>query len=168
MSFRKHFYSNILKISPPKMESFQIKILIFSHCCSKHRFKVLVKTALPRRFLRVSTIYVFVQKEEKYVYHCKPWFYCIKVWFKGIKIIYIRFRDGVCFVIIFSSSFFRLVPRECYVSLFMEFSWHFHLYLFHIYNNSYSKCLYRYPVCIFQTCNHGNKVGLRRCWLYNV
>ena len=26
---RKHAYSNILKISPPKTESFQIKILIF-------------------------------------------------------------------------------------------------------------------------------------------
>ena len=26
---RKHTYSNILKISPPKTESFQIKILIF-------------------------------------------------------------------------------------------------------------------------------------------
>ena len=26
---RKHSYSNILKISPPKTESFQIKILIF-------------------------------------------------------------------------------------------------------------------------------------------
>ena len=29
LSFRKHAYSNILKISPPETESFQIKILIF-------------------------------------------------------------------------------------------------------------------------------------------
>ena len=28
---RKHAYSNILKISPPKTESFQIKILTFFH-----------------------------------------------------------------------------------------------------------------------------------------
>ena len=28
-SLRKHAYSNILKISPPKAERFQIKILIF-------------------------------------------------------------------------------------------------------------------------------------------
>ena len=28
-SLRKHAYSNILTISPPKTESFQIKILIF-------------------------------------------------------------------------------------------------------------------------------------------
>ena len=32
---RKHAYSNILKISPPKTESFQIKILIYFY--SKHR-----------------------------------------------------------------------------------------------------------------------------------
>ena len=29
LSLRKHTYSNILKISPPKTESLQIKILIF-------------------------------------------------------------------------------------------------------------------------------------------
>ena len=29
VSLRKHAYSNILKISPPKPEGFQIKILIF-------------------------------------------------------------------------------------------------------------------------------------------
>ena len=29
MSLRKHAYSNILKISPPKTKSFQMKILIF-------------------------------------------------------------------------------------------------------------------------------------------
>ena len=41
----KHAYSNILKISPPKTESYQIKILIFSYFCSKHRLWVLVRTA---------------------------------------------------------------------------------------------------------------------------
>ena len=29
LALRKHVYSNILKISPPKTESFQTKILIF-------------------------------------------------------------------------------------------------------------------------------------------
>ena len=29
--YKKHAYSNVLKISPPKTESFQIKILIFFH-----------------------------------------------------------------------------------------------------------------------------------------
>ena len=35
-SLRKYAYSNILKISPPQTERFQIKILIFSYFCSKH------------------------------------------------------------------------------------------------------------------------------------
>ena len=37
----KHVYSNILKISPPKTEHFQIKILMFSYFCSKYRLWVL-------------------------------------------------------------------------------------------------------------------------------
>ena len=50
-SLRKHAYSNILKISPPKTESFQIKNLIyFSYFCSKHRLWVLVRTASVRQF----------------------------------------------------------------------------------------------------------------------
>ena len=39
---RKYAYSNILKISPPKTESFQIKKSDILYFCSKHR--------LPRRF----------------------------------------------------------------------------------------------------------------------
>ena len=50
-SLRKHAYSNILIISPPKTENFQIKkIWYFSYFCSKHRLWVLVKTASSRRF----------------------------------------------------------------------------------------------------------------------
>ena len=50
-SLRKHAYSNILKISPTKTESFQIKKKrYFSYFCSKHRLWVLVRTASPRRF----------------------------------------------------------------------------------------------------------------------
>ena len=75
---RKHSYSIILKISPPKTEGFQIKnsdIDIFhisaqnidcgysiepprSYFCSKHRLRVLVRNASPRRFYRAPTIYV--------------------------------------------------------------------------------------------------------------
>ena len=62
-SLRKHACPNILKNSPPKTESFQIKILIFfSYFCSKHRLWVPVRTASARRFQRVPTIYVFEQK----------------------------------------------------------------------------------------------------------
>ena len=50
MSLRKHAYSNILKILPPKNENFQIKCFyFFSYFCSKHRLWVLVRTASPRR-----------------------------------------------------------------------------------------------------------------------
>ena len=48
---RKHAYSNILKILPPKTEIFQIKNSdIFSYFCSKHRLWILVITASARRF----------------------------------------------------------------------------------------------------------------------
>ena len=36
LSLRKHAYSNILKISPPKTECFQIKILIFFHTSAQN------------------------------------------------------------------------------------------------------------------------------------
>ena len=35
-TLRKHVYSNILKISPPKTESFQIKILVFFHISAQN------------------------------------------------------------------------------------------------------------------------------------
>ena len=36
VSLRKHAYSNILKISPPSTESFQMKILIFFHISAQN------------------------------------------------------------------------------------------------------------------------------------
>ena len=45
-TFRKHAYSNILKISPPKTENFQIKKSDnFLISAEKHRLWVLVRTA---------------------------------------------------------------------------------------------------------------------------
>ena len=83
-------------------ENFTIKKWIFSDktfwyfsCfCSKHILRILVRTASTRRFWRVSTIYVFEQKWENNVYPCKPQFYYIKVGFKGVKIIKVRYCDG--------------------------------------------------------------------------
>ena len=50
-SLRKHAYSNILKILPPKNWKFSDKNLrYFSYFCSKHRLWVLVRTASARRF----------------------------------------------------------------------------------------------------------------------
>ena len=65
---RKHAYSNILRILPPKNENFSWKILI-------------VFTILHRR--GGSNEYpqsMFLSRNKKNnVYPCKPWFYCIKV-----------------------------------------------------------------------------------------
>ena len=48
LTLRKHAYWNILKILPPKSESFQIKkFWCFPYFCSKHRLWVLVRTASP-------------------------------------------------------------------------------------------------------------------------
>ena len=50
-TLRKHAYSNILNILPPKKWKFSDKKLwYFSYFCSKHRLWVLVRTASPRRF----------------------------------------------------------------------------------------------------------------------
>ena len=85
-ALRKHAYSNILKISPSKTESFQIKILIFfSYFCSKHRLWVLVRT--PQR--GGSNEYpqsMFLSRNKNNVYPCKPQFYYMKVGFIGSKL----------------------------------------------------------------------------------
>ena len=77
-SLRKHVYSNTLKISPLKTESFQIKILIFfTYFCSKHRLRALVRT--------VSALF-FSRNEKNNVYPCKSQFYYIKVGLKRSKL----------------------------------------------------------------------------------
>ena len=73
---------NILKISPPKIERFQIKILNIFIFLLKHRLWVLVRTASPRRFSRVPTIYFLSRNKKNNVYPCKPQFYYIKMKFK--------------------------------------------------------------------------------------
>ena len=85
-TLRKHSYSNILKFSPPKTESFQIKNLIF--------FIFLFKTDCgyslepPRR--GGSNEYpqsMFLSRNKKHnAYPCKSQFYYIKVGFKGSKL----------------------------------------------------------------------------------
>ena len=62
-TLRKHAYSNILKISPPKTENFQIKNSDIFHISAQSRNK------------------------KNNVYLCKPQFYYIKVGFRGVKII---------------------------------------------------------------------------------
>ena len=80
--------SNNLKISPPKTESFQIKILIFLHI-SAQNIDCEYSLELPDRggsneYLQA----MFLSRNKKNnVYPCKPKFYYIKYGFKGVKII---------------------------------------------------------------------------------
>ena len=64
---RKHAYSNILRILPPKNENFQIK-----------------KTQWGGSNENPQSMFLSRNKKIN-VYPCKPQFYCIKVGFKGIK-----------------------------------------------------------------------------------
>ena len=87
-SLRKHTYSNILKISPPKTESFQIKILIFFHI-SAQNIDCWYSLEPPRR--GDSNKYpqsLFLSRNKKNnIFPCKSQFYHIKVGFKGVEII---------------------------------------------------------------------------------
>ena len=87
-SLRKHAYTNILKILPPKNENFQINISdIFQ--ISTQNIDCGYSLELPGR--GGSNEYpqsMFLSRNKKYnVYPCKPQFYYIKVGFKGVKII---------------------------------------------------------------------------------
>ena len=84
----KRAYSNTLKCYHQKNWKFSDNFFLsFSYFCSKHRLWVLIRTASPRRFKRVPTIYVLSRNKKNNVYPCKPQFYYIKVGFKGLKII---------------------------------------------------------------------------------
>ena len=87
ITLRKHAYSNILKISPPKTESFQIKNLIFFHISAQNIDCGYSEP--PRR--GGSNEYpqsMFLSRNKKNnLYLCKPQFYNIKVGFKGVRII---------------------------------------------------------------------------------
>ena len=87
-TLRKHAYSNIFKISPPKIESFPIKILmVFIFLLKNTDCGYLLE--LPRQ--GGSNEYpqsIFLSRNKaNNVYPCEPQFYYIKVGFKGVKII---------------------------------------------------------------------------------
>ena len=85
---RKHAYSNILKILPPKNENFQIKNSDIFHI-SAQNIDCGYSLEPPRR--GSSNEYpqsMFLSRNKKNNVHpCKPQFYYIKVGFKGVKII---------------------------------------------------------------------------------
>ena len=88
ISLREHAYSNILKISPQKTENLQIKNSHIFHI-SAQNIDCGYSLEPPRR--GGSNEYphsMFLSRNKKInVYPCKPQFYCIKVGFKGVKII---------------------------------------------------------------------------------
>ena len=87
-TLRKHAYSNILNISPPKTESFQIK--------NSYNFQIYAQNIdcgyplePPRRggSNEYPQSMVLSRNKRNNVYPCKPQFYYINVGFKGVKII---------------------------------------------------------------------------------
>ena len=88
LSLRKHAYSNILKISPPKTESFQIKNSDIFHI-SAQNIDCGYSLEPPRR--GGSNEYpqsMFLNRNKKNnVCPYKYQFYYIKVGFKGVRII---------------------------------------------------------------------------------
>ena len=98
-ALRKHAYSNILKILPPKNENFQIKNSYILHISDQNidcgysfeppRIDCGYSLEPPRR--GGSNEYpqsMFLSRNKKNnVYPCKPQFYYIEVGFKGVKII---------------------------------------------------------------------------------
>ena len=87
-SLRKHAYSNLLKILPPKTENFQIKNSdIFQD--SAQNEAVLTSTHNLCFWRGGSNEYpqsMFLSRNKKnIVYPCKPQFYYIKVGVKGVK-----------------------------------------------------------------------------------
>ena len=87
-TLRKHAYSNMLKISPPKTENYPIKTLIFFIFLLKN-IDCGYSLEPPRR--GGSNEYpqsMFLSRNKKnIVYPSKPQFYYIKVGFKGVNII---------------------------------------------------------------------------------
>ena len=85
---RKHAYSNIMKISPPKTESFQIKNSDIFHI-SAQNIDCGYSLEPPRRggSNEYPQSMVLSRNKKNNAYPCKPQFYCIKVGFKGVKMI---------------------------------------------------------------------------------
>ena len=85
---RKHAYSNILKNSPQKNESFQIKNSDIFHISAQN---IVCEYSLERLALGGSNEYpqymLLSRNKKNNVCPCKPQFYYIKVGFKGVKII---------------------------------------------------------------------------------
>ena len=89
VALRKHAYSNMLKILPPKIETFQIKKNSDIFHISDQNIDCGFPLEPPRRGgSNEYPLSMFLSRNKKInVYPCKPQFYYIKVGFKGVKII---------------------------------------------------------------------------------
>ena len=85
MSWRKHVYSNILKILPPKNENFQIKKSDIFHIFAQNIYCGYSLEPPRRGGSNEYQQYMFLSRNKKK--NRKPQFYYIKVGSKGVKII---------------------------------------------------------------------------------
>ena len=87
-SLRKQAYSNILKILPPKTESFQMKNSDIFHI-SAQNIDCGYSLEPPRwgGSIEYPQSMFLSRNKKNNVYPCKPQFYYIKVGFKGVRII---------------------------------------------------------------------------------
>ena len=78
ITLRKHVYSNILKISPPKTKSFQINFLIFFHI-SAQNIHCGFSLEPPRRggSNEYPQSMFFSRNKKNNIYLCKPQFYYV-------------------------------------------------------------------------------------------
>ena len=87
-SLRKHAYSNILKILPPKNENFEIKIFDIFHISAQN---IDCGYSLEPPWRGGSNEYpqsmLWAEIKRNNVHPCKPQFCYIKVGFKGVKVI---------------------------------------------------------------------------------
>ena len=86
LSLRKHAYSNVSKISPPKTENFQIKNSDVFHI-SPQNMDCGYSSEPPQQGGSDEYPQPWSKNKKNNVYPCKPQFYYIKVGFKGVKVI---------------------------------------------------------------------------------
>ena len=87
-SLRKHAYSNILRILPPKNENFQMKNSGSFHFSAQNIDCGYLLEPPHRGGSNKYPQYMPLSRNTKInVYPCKPQFYCIKMGFMGVKTI---------------------------------------------------------------------------------
>ena len=94
LPLRKHAYSNILKLLPPKNDNFLIINSDIFHVSAQNIYCG-YSLEPPRRggSNEYPQSMVLSRNKKNNVYPCKTQFYYIKVGFKGVKIVLACFRD---------------------------------------------------------------------------